>query len=264
MHGFNQYMSKRVLVGSNPETQCKALTLMKKMITLMRTYDHVELERFYGRNRKPFTAEIMRNSKIVLKMARRLQVEIDEADCMSVYLKERAKELGVDAEAVMARHKKIGNAIDEVVALCAFVEVARKYMDAIWECSLDWIDQERIHFHPDRTFAWGGRYRFDNVAAKELPGAHAPRPPKFAPVRPTFRSLIPAENAKVTPKSSFGTMRRLLHPYSRPRPDVTRAFATVENRNFPISASLQALQRYAMCDNIENIPPPAPAPLLAY
>ncbi|KAG8791018.1 hypothetical protein FRC12_010362 [Ceratobasidium sp. 428] len=140
MYGVNHYMSKCVLCDSSPETQCKALTLMKRMITLMRTHDHVELERFCGRNRKPFAAEIMRNPKIVLKMACRLQVEVDEADNMSLYLKEHSKELGVDVEAVMARHKKISNSLYGVLVLCAFVEVARKYMDVIWECNLDSID----------------------------------------------------------------------------------------------------------------------------
>ncbi|KAG8711257.1 hypothetical protein FRC09_020697 [Ceratobasidium sp. 395] len=263
MHGFNQYMSRCVLFDNSFETQQKALTLIKRMVTLMRAHDHVELERFYGKNCEPFTTEIMRRSNIVLKMARRLHVELDESDCMSIYLKERAKELGVDAEAVMARHKKTKNAINEVVVLCAFVEVARKYMDAIWESSLDWIDQEPIHTHPDHTFTRGGRRRFDELTARELSGAHAPRPPKFAPVRPTFCSLMPVEDVKVTPKPRFGSMRRLLHPYSRSRPDTALAFAATETRKFPISASLQALQRYVMHDDIENIPS-GPAPLLAY
>ncbi|KAG8722979.1 hypothetical protein FRC09_005269 [Ceratobasidium sp. 395] len=263
MHGFNQYMSRCVLFDSSFETQRKALTLIKRMVTLTRTHDHVELERFYGKNCRPFTSEIMRRSKIVLKTARRLHVEVDEADCMSLYLKERANELGVDAEALMARHKKLSNALDEIVVLCAFVEVARKYMDAIWESNLYWVDQEPIHTHPDHTFTWGGRRRFDGLTARELPGAHAPRPPKFSTVRPTFRSLMPVEDVKATPKSRFSSVRQLLHPYSRSRPDTALAFATAETRSFPISASLQALQRYTMCDDIENIPS-GPAPLLAY
>ncbi|KAG8786390.1 hypothetical protein FRC12_016645 [Ceratobasidium sp. 428] len=258
MHGFDQYMSECVLFDNSFESQRKALTLIKRM----RTHDHVELERFYGKNCKPLAAEIMRRSNIVLKMAHRLHVEVDEADCVSVYIKERAKELGVDAEAVTARHKKLSSAINEILVLCAFVEVARKYMDAIWESSLDWIDQEPIHTHPDHTFTWGGRRRFDELTASELSGAHAPRPPKFASVRPTFRSLTPVEEVKATPKSRFGSVRRLLHPYSLPQPDLARTFATAETRSFPISASLQALQRHAMCDDIENIPS-APAPLLA-
>ncbi|KAG8771713.1 hypothetical protein FRC12_003462 [Ceratobasidium sp. 428] len=264
MYGFNHYMSKCVLSDSSPETQCKALALMKRMVTLMLTHDHVELKRFYGRNRKPFTAEVMRNSKIVLKMARRLQVEVDETDCMFLYLKERARELGVDAEAVMARHKKISNAIYEVVVLCAFVEVARKYMVAIWECNLDSIDQEPVHVHPDRTSAWGGRRRSDRVAAKDLPGAHAPRSPRFTRVRPTRRSLMLAEDVKATPKSSSSTERRLLHPYSRPWPNATRAFATiVKAEDLLVSASLQVLQWDATYEDIESIPP-APAFLLAH
>ncbi|KAG8791732.1 hypothetical protein FRC12_008264 [Ceratobasidium sp. 428] len=263
MHRFDQYMFECILFDNSFKNQWKALTLMQKMVTLMRTYDHVELEHFYGKNCKPFTAEIMRNSRIVLKMARRLHVEVDKADSMSVYLKERAKDLGVDAEAVMARHKRISSAINEVVVLCAFVEVARKYMGAIWESSLRSLDQERPHNHPSRAFHWAGSRQFDFLAARELPGARAPRPPKFLPVRPTFRSLTLAEGVKTTPKSRFGTMRRLLHPYSRSRPDATRAFATSGVKNLPISASLQALQRYAICDSIEDVPL-APADLLAY
>ncbi|KAG8791017.1 hypothetical protein FRC12_010361 [Ceratobasidium sp. 428] len=72
------------------------------------------------------------------------------------------------------------------------------------------------------------------------------------------------EDVKAAPKSSFSTARRLLHPYSRPWPNATRAFATiVKAEDLPVVASLQVLQWDATYDDIESTPP-APAFHLAH
>ncbi|KAF8606808.1 hypothetical protein BDV93DRAFT_604138 [Ceratobasidium sp. AG-I] len=215
------------------EAQFKASCMLMHMITLMRSFDKVELLKVRCGAGKMFTAQIIRRSSLVTDLARALNIKTAmpyQPKAMPTSVEHRAHEIGLDIAEVQSRHKKLDGAVNEICRLSVFVQIAQTVMQAVHEDTLRAVDQSyQGHCHPayiPKSWKFGkDDASLLGLKAFQLPGAHTPR--AAAP-----RSIQTIASAASSGRSSFQTSKRIpaptssssmypcarraAHPYARP------------------------------------------------